>query len=220
MSMSSLVEELQRDALNSDIAVADLLRKALVVATKLNLQEFREWVELELDGYRAVDVPPYRLTIGQVVIHNPSRGPMPMVFGDPKMAEVVSRHEQRAPVGPLEELAHKSTRSKLIVDFPPELQNLLLQPFPHQPGIPQLEISRSSVVMILDAVRNAILKWSLKLENVGIVGEGMSFSSDEREKAKRREETLRPVNFIQIGSMENSVIQQASPDARASASDT
>jgi hypothetical protein len=217
--MSSLVEELQRDALDSSIPVADLLRKALVVATKLKLDEFREWVELELNGYRVVDVPYYRKAIGQAILHNPRRGAMPMVFGDPKMAEVVSQHEHRAPVGPLEELAG-SSGSRLAVDFPPELQNLLLAPFPYQPGIPQLEISRSSVVMILDAVRNAILKWSLTLEAEGIVGEGMSFSPIEREKAQQHRTELRPVNFIQIGTMENSVIQQSSPDARGSALDT
>ena len=43
--MSSLVEELQRDALDSKIYVSDLLRKSLVVATKLNLADFSKWVE-------------------------------------------------------------------------------------------------------------------------------------------------------------------------------
>jgi len=212
MSMTSLIEELQRDTLDSTIAVADLLRKALVVATKLQLNEFREWVEFELNGYRAVDVPDYRKTIGQVVIRSPSRGAKPMVFGDPKMADIVTQHEQRAPVGPLEELVSNSG-PKLVVDFPPDLQNLLLAPFPNQAGIPQLEISRSSIVMILDAVRNAILRWSLKLETEGITGEGMSFTPNEREKAKQHATEFRPMNFIHIGTMENSVIQQASPDA-------
>jgi hypothetical protein len=49
--MTSLVEELQKDALNSSVSVLDLLRKALVVATKLNIDEFKEWIELELKGY-------------------------------------------------------------------------------------------------------------------------------------------------------------------------
>jgi hypothetical protein len=49
--MTSLVEELQRDALDSSVSVLDLLRKALVVATKLNIDEFKEWIELELKGY-------------------------------------------------------------------------------------------------------------------------------------------------------------------------
>ena len=58
--MSSLIEELQRDALDSSVQVADLLRKALVVATKLKLDEFRQWAERELEGYDKVDLPSYR----------------------------------------------------------------------------------------------------------------------------------------------------------------
>ena len=59
--MTSLVEELQRDALDSSVSVLDLLRKALVVATKLNIDEFKEWIELELKGYSGQEtVPDYR----------------------------------------------------------------------------------------------------------------------------------------------------------------
>ena len=76
------------------------------------------------------------------------------------------------------------------------------------------------MVLILDAVRNAVLKWSLTLEAEGIIGEGMSFSPVEREKAQQDRTELRPVNFIQIGEMKNSLIQQACPDARGSASET
>jgi AbiTii len=33
---------------------------------------------------------------------------------------------------------------------------------------------------VLDAVRTEILRWSMKLEKDGIVGEGMTFSAEER----------------------------------------
>jgi AbiTii-like protein len=36
---------------------------------------------------------------------------------------------------------------------------------------------------VLDAVRTEILKWGLKLEKDGILGEGMTFSKDEQQKA-------------------------------------
>lgn len=44
-------------------------------------------------------------------------------------------------------------------------------------------MSASDVVGILDAIRNALLDWSLKLEKLGVKGEGMSFSDDERKRA-------------------------------------
>ena len=44
-------------------------------------------------------------------------------------------------------------------------------------------IPPSALAGILDAVRNALLEWALKLEKSGVRGEGMSFSPDERKRA-------------------------------------
>ena len=63
--MSSLVLELQAGALNSSVSVLDLLRKALVVAKKLGVEDFQKWIELELDGYKQIPIPEYRLIRGQ-----------------------------------------------------------------------------------------------------------------------------------------------------------
>ena len=65
--MSSLVLELQRDCLNPSAQTADLLRKALVIAQKLNVPEFTTWLERELTGYQdAKDLPKYRIALGEV----------------------------------------------------------------------------------------------------------------------------------------------------------
>ncbi len=69
--MSGLVLELQRDALNPSVSTLDILRKALVVARKLNLKDFEHWIKLELDGYPSEDVPDYRRTQGQLRAWNP-----------------------------------------------------------------------------------------------------------------------------------------------------
>jgi hypothetical protein len=50
---------------------------------------------------------------------------------------------------------------------------------------------------IVDAVRNVILDWSLKLEKNGIKGEGMTFSKEDRAKAQA------PGVVYQINSIEN-----------------
>jgi hypothetical protein len=83
-------------------------------------------------------------------------------------------------------------------------------------GFPQLHIPVSNVSAILDAVRNTILKWSLKLEEEGILGDGMSFSPAEKETAAREAPVLdKPVNYyIHVeGDMVNSTVQQGSPAA-------
>jgi hypothetical protein len=47
--MSSVIVELQCEALDRNVHVSDLLRKALVVARNLALTEFQRWIELELN---------------------------------------------------------------------------------------------------------------------------------------------------------------------------
>ena len=44
-------------------------------------------------------------------------------------------------------------------------------------------VSATVVDGILNAVRNALLEWSLRLEKSGVRGDGMSFSDDERKRA-------------------------------------
>ena len=41
----SLVSELQQEALDEKASVVGLLRKALVVANKLELKDFTQWIE-------------------------------------------------------------------------------------------------------------------------------------------------------------------------------
>ena len=74
--MDSLVLELQRDAMDGSISLLDLLRKAQVVARKLNIQELQHWIQNELDGYPDKSEPPkYRFIMyGELKAHNPFRG--------------------------------------------------------------------------------------------------------------------------------------------------
>jgi hypothetical protein len=73
--MGSVVRELQQDALNRDVEISDLLRKALVVARKLGLDDFQAWINNELNGYaKGEEVPEYRQISGQARAWNPYRG--------------------------------------------------------------------------------------------------------------------------------------------------
>src|SRR6266545_1406158 len=58
--MGSIVLELQRDSVGDNVGTASLLRKVLLVATKLDIDELRKWALLELNGYGDTPVPPYR----------------------------------------------------------------------------------------------------------------------------------------------------------------
>ncbi len=204
--MSSLILELQHDALNGDVDVPSLLRKAYAVAVKLKLEKFKTWCELELNGYRGQDVPDYRKVGGQIRAFNPMRGYIPAMFGDPELARTLSAHEERCPVSAVQALLEGS--GELVVTFDPEIQNMLIR----GSGIPMetsLHIPRAAYAAIPDGIRNTILKWSLELEADGILGEGMTFSPAEKEAAAKNADQLQSqVNFITIQSMVNSSIQQ------------
>jgi hypothetical protein len=205
--MSSLVQELQRDALNGDVDVSSLLRKAYAVAVKLKLEKFKTWCEWELDGYRGQHVPNYRKLGGLIRAFNPMRGWIPAMFGDAELARTLATHEERCPVSAVHALLDGGM-GDLIVTFESEIQNMLMQ----GSGIPMetsLHIGKAAYASILDAVRNTILKWSLELEADGILGEGMSFSPAEKEAAAKNADQLQSqVNFITVHSMVNSSIQQ------------
>jgi len=93
--MPSLVEQLQRDALDRNVSVATLLRKAKVVAVKLSLSDAIEWIDLELSGYPDLDkVPGYRKVEGQPKGQNPIRGWIPiMVEDDAELLAIISSQE-------------------------------------------------------------------------------------------------------------------------------
>jgi len=216
--MSSLVEELQRDALDSKITVSDLLRKSLVVATKLNLADFRKWVECELNGYgKDEGLPDYRLIRCQVQSTNPFDGrKIPWKFPTSDLEEKVSRRRIVQSVASIEELVSGGRGAELMLPFSAEMQTVLMRHCDDpSPPVPYTVVQPSQLHGILDAVRNAILTWSLRLESDGIMGDGMSFSPKEKEIASEQAASLRPVvNYIAIEHMENSSIQQGTQQSR------
>ena len=49
--MSSIVIDLQDEILSSDCDIVQILRRAHVIAVKLGLKEFDQWISYELNGY-------------------------------------------------------------------------------------------------------------------------------------------------------------------------
>jgi len=208
--MSSVVIELQREALDRNVRVSDLLRKVLVVAKKLNLQKFQAWVEKELNGYGTTeDIPDYRMISGQIRAWNPYRGWIPLIFEDANESELLSHRKSRQAIAELENLIDRSEKgSSLHMPFPQELQRRLSEIIGLETEI-SLFADCSDIARIIDSVRTIILNWALKLEEDGILGEGLSFSSQEQNVASRSPQNI--TNFY--GPVLSPQIQQGSPQA-------
>lgn len=184
--MTALVLQLQADALDPNVRIADLLRKAKVVASKLELRDFKEWVELELDGYANTDdLPDYRKIYTKVKARNPFHGWVPVIIGNRDLENTISSFNVAQPIGSLEDMIYrcKDGSGYLAHQLPGAAQQILAE-LTGQNTEFQLHFDASGAINILDAVRNRIIDWSISLEKSGIVGDGMTFSGREREAAK------------------------------------
>lgn len=205
----SLVQELQRDAIGSQVPTSELLRKALVVARKLEIPEFRDWISLEIQGYPDGEkTPGYRMVYGELIALNPVRGPIPVYIQSDEVADIITRYPFSEPISKIEDLVAETgnqPHARISREFPHGALQMLREmmtishdyPLYYATGAAQLKA-------LLHHVRNTIFDWSLKLEEDGITGEGLSFSREEKQMAAQNNYHIE--NFI--GSMQGSQIQQ------------
>lgn len=205
----SIVLELQREALDEKVRTSSLLRKALVVANKLRLKDFEDWANKELSGYLETDTcPNYRMMKGEVRAWNPYRGWVPVYFGSSKEAEAFSERACGQSIPELEGLSVKSDRV-FVMPFPKKHELAFVK---SNKGLtnPGLHVPPTRLRGIIETVKTIILKWTLKLEEDGILGQGLLFSPKEQEKV-----TSSPASHVTnfYGPVGQSQIQQQSPNA-------
>lgn len=203
--MNSVVVELQRDALDRQVTITELLRKAFVVARKLGIGEFEKWVTQELNGYENVeDIPQYRNISGVVRAWNPCHGWQPVFFANNEMEKLISNRSCGQAIAEIESLLGADSESgTLQVPFSADVERKLQKAIGFQTQI-TLIVPTTSLVRIVDNVRTVILNWAMKLEEDQIVGEGLSFTGRERETAGKSSYNIN--NFY--GPVQSPQIQQ------------
>jgi hypothetical protein len=64
-AIMSLLQEIQSGAIDENVEIVVVLRKCKVLAAKLGNEEFKSWVDYELNGYPSIkEVPDYRIIRG------------------------------------------------------------------------------------------------------------------------------------------------------------
>ena len=164
--MGGIVIELQREALDEKISIESLIRKAYLVAKKLKLKEFEEWLNQEQNGYKK-EIPEYRNITGEIKAWNPYHGWIPMILpAISSLLDVYNSSEDRVAFsvnGAMTEFFNNS------IDFMPTKYAFF--------------VSKSELYRIMSTVRNKILDWALLLEENGIVGNEMTFTDVEKQIA-------------------------------------
>lgn len=207
--MASAVIQLQSDVLDQRVTTSDLLRRAFVIARKLSLGEFEAWINHELNGYGPTDVvPEYRIVHGDVRGWNPFRGWIPVIFEGADEADAASRRGIGQSIAELEQLLSGfQPGGQLHIPFTHQIQRSLSASVGFETTF-FLFVSHTAIIRILDAVRNTILNWALRLEADGIRGEGLTFSRDEKRVANSASYNVN--NFF--GPVGQADIQQACGD--------
>lgn len=83
----------------------------------------------------------------------------------------------------------------LHMPFDAELAEMICRGMGVRPTQVVLQVDQAQLIGIIDEVRNGVLGWSLKLEKAGILGEGVTFSNEETEKA-HQEAVVYQINSI------------------------
>lgn len=120
--MASIIEEIQKDALNHSVPVSTLLRKVKLAAAKLGLQNVEGWVDNELKGYGGDDeVPEYRKVTGTPMARGAFGGFEPIQFEEAKHAKKLSVVPIGQSIPGMEGQLQSSRHQSLIFPYPPKL---------------------------------------------------------------------------------------------------
>lgn len=170
----TLLRDIQNDAAYGRGKVSELLRKCRILAARLKSGELTAWVDRELNGYRDDEpLPEYRLLRG-VESHGHFVGPArselrngripPHVLPPPFNEQITELHLNQ-PIAMYEDLA-ASAKGELHVDWPADLlAHVGRDIYDDMACIAAWRmLPRSSLVQLVDVVRNKVLALVLELE--------------------------------------------------------
>ncbi len=196
--MPALVPELVNAAIDASTLPDDLLRRALVVARRLALPELVDWISSELNGYHSEDLPDYRRVRGQLMAENPIHGPVPF-FAPPDMTNMLSDFKLRQSVPELIQLTQ--SENPICSHFPPNVEHTIMEMMYEANGVamrPMLRFSKVQIQGVIGKVRSRVLEWALDLEAKGVLGEGMTFTQQEKQTVQQQHYHFGDVNGSQI----------------------
>jgi hypothetical protein len=171
----SLLRDIQDAALDSNVHLPDLLRKCKVLAARLGNQDFKRWVDSELNGYGENEsLPSYRS------FRVESRGNFSGFFGSglngaaiplsclpEQFRDMLLTHHSREPISALADLVSKKESNSFRVPWPADLVAYVGRDIYENMNCLSAwqVVPRGGIVGILDTVRTRILNFVLELES-------------------------------------------------------
>jgi len=211
--MGAIILELQKDIIDPNIKLDNLLLKAYLIAEKLDLDYFKKWIDSELNGYPAgEDLPDYRHVSGVPMTYQKEQGLQPIIVDEKMLAVTLDTIFSRFPIKhSISNIVSRISTEKTNSDFglSTEMASDLLDLFPYADKI-IFRTGKNYLEEIVTKVKKALLDWTLKLEKLNVLGENLAFSEEEKEQAS----TI-TINYIinVIENFNNSSLQQATLDS-------
>jgi hypothetical protein len=199
--MKSIILDLQNETVSSNQTVSDLLRKSYIIARKLKIVDFERWIHNELNGYRdKSDIPDYRIMTGELRGWNSFHGWIPVIIPDMEIQKILTQYKNFQGIPDLENLiGMEEVKGGIYVPLPDAYSE-----FTGHDTKYKLQLNIVQINTVIQTVKNIILEWLLKLEEDGIMGENLTFSNEEKDKAVKNNYT---VNYF-YGDITSSQIQQ------------
>lgn len=203
--MAGIVVQLEEEALQEDADILGLLRKAKVVAHKLKLDEFEKWTDCELGGYKSKDeVPEYRYLSGDLKAWNPYHSWIPVVSDG--TLDSLKTQPIRDGIATLIDL-YGNSEGSIICNFNDVTNGLINKLSGEFPTSYCLIIGKNQLKGVIERDKTIVLEWALALEDDNILGEGLTFTREEKESAANNPTVQNYTNNI-YGSVGEFQLQQ------------
>ncbi len=170
-----LLHEIQKEAVDGKADLATLLRKCRVLAARLKNDEFKNWVQYELDGYPPdAELPEYRTMNAQSFGNfagafgsGLQNAPIPMLCIPKKFHDFINTVEFRDGIGSLQDLVPHNEGGILQEQWPADLVAIVARNIYRDMTLFHAWklISPASVIGIIETVRNRILNFVLEIES-------------------------------------------------------
>lgn len=206
--MGSIVLELQAEVLNSECDILAALRKAHVIASKLDLKAFDEWIMHELNGYfdaEDTEIPEYRKVTGSLIAQDQFGNWKPVIIANKKQEKIINTKYLWQPVSDILGWS-RDKQTKISLKFTNKgleyLNKMVSDKGWHDF---ELEINVHQFESIIEQVKNHLLDWLLYLEKMEILGENMHFDQNEKDLAKN----IPQITNYYFGTVVNGDVKQA-----------
>lgn len=136
----------------------------------------------------------------------------PIQFPNSKSEDIFSKRNITSSISKLLAFSNTSSNEVFAMSFSPEALDLIWENNNHLRMDTYLIIDKSAIQNIIEQVKNELLNWILLLDDKGIIGEGTSFSFEEKEKAIGDQQIINYITNI-YGNVESSQLQQGTSNS-------